>query len=238
MFRCIATALCMGALVFAAGASAAPLSTVTSMDCSESDAGAGEELIAICSLRVKSDSGGTITGFAPITSDSSVRIRPATNAGFQLSRVDDGESSFVFAYETSVPGPHTLTANYLGDANHAPSQGTLAVVVKPSRNPVQMTLNCGATPKVGQRSSCSVVARDVGATRTSPTGFVEFNAFGPNRSGFNPSRCKLAPLGAGLSFCSVGFTPVAAGAEEVFLGYEGDKTHRTAILDTMLKINP
>lgn len=237
MFRHIATALCLGALVFAASASAAPLPTVTSVECnSENPAGPGE-LAGFCSVRVKADTTGNPTGFAPVTSDSAVRIVPATSAGFKLGRLTDGESSFVFAYEAATSGPHTLTASYLGDANHAPSQGSLEVIVPAERHATAITFSCG-TLKVGQRSSCTSVVRDLSATRTSATGFVHFNAFGANRGGFGSSRCNLLPLSLGLSICSTTFTPTVAGSEEFLIAYDGDKTHRTASLETTLKINP
>jgi hypothetical protein len=237
MFRYIATALCLGALVFAASASAAPLPTVTSIECNdENPAGAGE-LAGFCSVRVKAaDITGNPTGFAPVTSDSAVRIVPATSAGFELSRRADGESSFVFAYEAATSGPHTLTANYQGDANHAPSQGSVEVIVPAARHATQLSISCG-TLKVGQRSNCTAVVRDVSGTATTPTGIVEFHAFGRNSGGFGTSRCRLVPLSLGLGFCAVSFTPTVAGPEEFFFAYQGDKTHRPATREATLTIN-
>ncbi|HVQ60414.1 MAG TPA: Ig-like domain-containing protein [Solirubrobacterales bacterium] len=227
----------MGALVFAAGASAAPLPTVTSIDCNtDNPAGAGE-LTGFCSVRVKAETTGNPTGFAPVTSDSAVRIVPATSAGFKLERLADGESSFVFGYEAATAGPHTLTASYGGDANHAASQGSLEVVVPAARHITRLNVDCG-TLKVGQRSTCSAFVRDLSTPATSPTGLVEFHAFGRNSGGFSTSRCRAIPLGLGLGFCTVGFTPTVAVPEEFFFAYEGDKTHRPAILDTVRTINP
>jgi hypothetical protein len=237
MFRYIATALCMGALVFAASASAAPLPTVTSIECNtDNPAGAGE-LAGLCTVRVKAETTGNPTGFAPVTSDSAVRIVPTTSAGFKLARLADGESGFVFAYEAATAGPHTLTASYQGDANHAPSRGSLEVIVPAARHATQLSISCG-TLKVGQRSNCTAVARDISGTATTPTGIVEFHAFGRNSGGFGSSRCRLVPLSLGSGFCAVSFTPTVAGPEDFFFAYEGDKTHRSATREVTLTINP
>lgn len=236
MSKYIAIALCLGTLVFAASASAAPLATTTTIQCNEQDpAGPGEQR-GLCMVTVRSpESTGTITGFAPVTGAGITAI-PATTAGFKLNRVKDGESTLVFVYEAATAGPHTLTANYGGDANHAPSQGSLAVNVPAERHKTTATVTCTAL-KVGQRGSCSVRVIDVSTNRTVPTGLVRFNALGGNVGEFNSTPCRLISFPT-FGFCTVSFTPTKAGVDGALASYEGDSTHRPSTAEFKLVVSP
>jgi hypothetical protein len=237
MSKYIAIALCLGTLVFAASASAAPLATTTTIQCNEQDlSGAGEQR-GLCMVTVRSpESTGTITGFAPVTGDGITAIPFSPTVGFKLNRVKNGESTLVFVYEAATAGPHTLAANYSGDVNHAPSQGSLAVNVPAERHKTATTVTCG-TLKVGQPATCSAVVRDVSATRTSPTGSVRFVALGGNVGEFISTPCRLIAFSL-FSFCSITFTPDAAGVDGALGIYDGDRTHRPSEAEFKLVVNP
>jgi len=235
----IALTLCLGALSFASTASAAPLPTETRMECNTENPAGANEFNGLCLLEVTSPgSTATITGVASMISDSDVTFIPSGTDGFTLNRWADGKSTLVFGFEATTEGLHTLTASYPGDANHEPSQGSLDVIVKPERHPVTLSLGCGPL-KAGVKTTCSVVARDISATPTAPTGTIEFHIIGFRTPPvLTQSRCRLLPFNGFQSLCAVGLTPAEApDVGGITISYGGDATHRIVTRDIRLVVS-
>jgi hypothetical protein len=107
-------------------------------------------------------------------------------------------------------GSVTLEANYTGDLNNLPSNGTLAIMVS------SVTVACTpASAVVGARTTCTVTIAQSGQTHI-PTGKVTWSASAWGK--FSRLTCKLS-----RGSCEVTYTPATAGNVTITASYSGNR---------------
>ena len=151
-----------------------------------------------------------------------------------------GPASCQLTYTPSAVGlgSHQLTASYLGQPGHRPSQGSTSVTVaqnhdeeeaEAGKSPTTVAVDCepGSVP-VATATTCAVAVTDTAASPTSPSGRIQLASSGEGV--FSPAtECVLTPSGQGKATCEIGFQPTtlgAGGSQTLTALYPGDEGHR------------
>jgi len=149
-----------------------------------------------------------------------------------LSTASPSTSSCQTSYTPLPSGPVTITANYPGDASHAPSSGTSSVAVSARSVSVAVTPNPSAVTASSQITFTSVVTDTSAGTPTTPTGTLTWGDGGAGGS-FSGSTCALSS-----GQCSVVYTaPSASGSVTIRASYSGDSTHASGSGTSSLTVN-
>jgi hypothetical protein len=132
-------------------------------------------------------------------------------------------------YVPTGPGSGTqeVKAEYLGDVEHATSQGS--TILTAGKRPTAVSVACGSGVLVSQPATCTVTVRDTGPEPASAPGgevTLESNASGS----FSPAMtCMLEPVAgpSGESVCLRSYTPseVGSGTHTITAKYAGDSSH-------------
>jgi hypothetical protein len=192
---------------------AARRSTTTSLACAPSSVELGSA--TTCTATVQDTDRGTAS--APTGT-----VRFSNGAECALA----GTGSCSTGYTPAATGPHTVTATYVGDADHAGSSGDADVTATRSEpRATATTLSC--TPPstlIGVFVTCAASVTDVDSgTPATPEGRVSFTG-GPGT--FAPATCAL---GADAS-CTTTYLPIAfaTGSHALSATYAGTAAHGTS----------
>jgi hypothetical protein len=136
-------------------------------------------------------------------------------------------------------GSKQVTAAYSGDATHAPSSASTALVVR-AGPPEGMSVLCApGTVSAGASTTCTATV-DAGAdgSSTRATGSVAFSVNGATTV-HGGGNCTLAPSGSGAA-CAVTYTlgGDATGTYDVTATYAGDAHHPAASIPTSFAVTP
>ena len=191
--------------------------SATSLSCQPESPAVGEA--SICTAEVKN------TGVASDDLSGTLSFKSDQEGRFEPSSCNVGESKVcTVKYFPAVGADHLVTATYGGDAAHPGSdaEATLAV-----RGTSISLLSCGQETEVYEPVSCVARVVNTGLGSRSLTGTVRFTSSTDGR--FNSRECTLLPfLNNDGGFCSVSYTPEAAGPNVISAVYSGDDTHPPA----------
>lgn len=133
-------------------------------------------------------------------------------------------------YPTSA-GSITITANYGGDSNHAPSSGsTILVAVNPGPRSTKTSVSCNPSwVASGGTDTCTITVQDTASGPWStPTGTVAITA-GPAGDGTLSSPSCLLSGSSYYATCQVTYVPTVPGATiTVSASYPGDLKHQAS----------
>ncbi len=183
-----------------------------------------------CLVRVKSSGVGAPapTGTVKLTAEGG-QIPPTCT----LIKLFGPESACPVTYRTRIGGVQTISASYVGDLAHLPSNGQTTVPVSDTTT----SLTC--QPKsvgVGEASICTAEVKNAGAGSNSISGTVSFKS--DHKGRFEPSSCSLGEGNA----CTVKYVPEVVGADEasdkhlLTASYEGDPTHPASQTETAVTV--
>jgi hypothetical protein len=189
-----------------------PVNAPTTCDAVVTDADAGSAIVP--------------TGTVSFSADGGAEFATCALAG------DGSFARCAVAFVPDAVGPHTVSAAYGGDADHASSNGSAALSAAPRSTSTGVGCEPLSVP-VNATATCTAVVSDTSAgTAGTPTGTVTWQSsswgrFGASTDGFSagpPPTCVLS-VSAGSASCSVTYTPTAAGLYAISAAYSGDATH-------------
>jgi Bacterial Ig-like domain (group 3) len=174
---------------------------------------------ASCLVRVKSLGAGATapTGTVKLTAEGG-SIPPTCT----LIKLIGPESACPATYRTHIGGLQAISANYLGDLIHRPSNGQATVPVTDTTT----SLTCEPeSPALGETSTCTAEVKNAGAGPDDLSGTVSFKS--DHEGQFAARTCSLGESDA----CTVKYLPEMLDTEEaggrhlLTATYEGDATH-------------
>src|SRR6266699_1472760 len=126
-------------------------------------------------------------------------------------------------------GPHTLTANYLGDVAHSGSSSK-ALAVNVTQRTTSTTVNCApSTVAIGQSTTCTATVKDTSSGNPiTPNGLVSFSV-SPTGSGSFTGICTLSQSVVGTATCNITYAPSATGSQTISGSYNGDTDHSSGV---------
>ena len=182
-----------------------------------------------CKATVADKGGGTAiapTGTVGFTSSSSGTF---VSSSCVLAA---GSCSVVFSPSPGTEGKRTVTAKYLGDADHYASSAAASLSV--TKRTVSAALTCSAPYIVNAPIQCTLTVTDTGTgTPLTPTGTVTFSNVGTGT--FSSKTCTLAGSG-GTSACSTSFTPTTTGSHTVKAAFSGNTNQPAATKSVKFKV--
>jgi hypothetical protein len=172
-----------------------PAASGTAAFCSSSTVSVGESVECTASVD-GSPTGAVDWSVTPAGAVTFSAISCVLNSTFDCTVSVTGE----------VVGGVTLKAQYMGDLNNNPSNGTVAITVSP------VVPSCmPASVVVGTRITCTATVAAY-AGNSKPTGTVTWSAASGS---WSPTTCKLSSKGR----CSVHYTPTTAGSIVLTVSY-------------------
>ncbi|HEX2391504.1 MAG TPA: Ig-like domain-containing protein [Solirubrobacterales bacterium] len=200
-----------------AAASVSVSNTITTLTCRPQSPAVGES--STCTAEVKN------AGVASDSLSGTLSFKSNGEGQFDRGSCNVGESNVCTVnYEAKIGGEHLITATYGGDATHPASHAETALAVRGT----SVDLTC-PTESIAPGASGTCLARVVneGLGSRGLTGTVSFTSDGEGT--FSAGQCTLAPFaGEDGGFCSVRYTPSAAGVHVIGAAYSGDATHPPA----------
>ncbi|HEX6667413.1 MAG TPA: Ig-like domain-containing protein [Solirubrobacterales bacterium] len=137
-------------------------------------------------------------------------------------------------------GPHTVTAEYLGDPDHDRAQAAALVnLVRDTTTSARCVSGAGVLPEntleKDQAASCTVTVIDATGD-SAPGGEVRFaGAFLEFNDPQNPT-CQLQPVGADRSSCEIDLRPTREGETALLPSYRGSDVHAASAGRTPLQV--
>lgn len=191
--------------------------SATSLNCQPESPAVGEASICTAEVRNTGAASDDLSGTLSFKSNQEGRFEPSS------CNVDESNVCTV-KYFPAVGTNHLVTATYGGDAAHPGSRGEATLAV---RGTSISLLSCGQETEVYEPVSCVARVVNNGLGSRSLTGKVQFTSSTDGR--FSSRECTLLPfLNNDGGFCSVSYTPEAAGANVISAVYSGDDTHPPA----------
>lgn len=166
-----------------------------------------------CLVRVKSSGVGATaaTGVVKLTAAGG-QIKPSCT----LLALLGPESACVGTYVPKEGGLQTISAGYVGDQTHLPSNGQATVAVSTTAT----SLICRPPSfAAGGSTVCTAEVKNTGAPAAVPSGTVRFASSLEGQP--EPSSCTLNESGS----CSATFSATASGTYAIAATYGGDATH-------------
>ena len=127
-------------------------------------------------------------------------------------------------------GRHEVTAIYVGDAGHLPSEGGAQVTVTeapPAPHPTTTAITCTPSPAlIGAAATCTATVTDTAQGASVPSGTVKFQSDGGGAFS-SAAACALAAAGPDRASCQVTYAPSVrgTGSHRVTAAYQGDPSH-------------
>src|SRR6266699_3520265 len=183
-----------------------------------------------CTVYVKDTS--TSTAIVPVGSVS-LELDGSTSA-FATCALSSFNSTTASCTANYMPapgteGPHTLTANYLGDVAHSGSSSK-ALAVNVTQRTTSTTVNCApSTVAIGQSTTCTATVKDTSSGNPiTPNGLVSFSV-SPTGSGSFTGICTLSQSVVGTATCNITYAPSATGSQTISGSYNGDTDHSSGV---------
>ena len=155
---------------------------------------------------------------SPAAATGTVEVLDGTTS-LGTATLTNGAADITISGTALQPGDHTLTVRYLGDAEHAPSEGSLQVEVAKAVSTT--TLDIEPDEAVVGQDRITLTAT-VAATGVTPTGQVVFSA--------NGVEIGSAPVTGGIATLKIGPAPIV-GTVDVTAAYQGDATTAASTSD-------
>lgn len=196
----------------------------TSLSCTPSDLAPGA--ITSCKAVVEDPIGGPPaealpTGQVNFSSSGQGTFEPVPSCSLDPVAGEPSKASCTVTYSPAQASGHDITANYGGDANHLPSQGSTSLTV---HRPTVTVVSCDpAKVDTGVTTACSARVVDLSPASVHPQGTVEFSNQGLGAFEGAGSCTLTEGANGNESRCSVNYTPdqVGSGKHEIGAAYSG-----------------
>lgn len=177
--------------------------TETEVDCEPSTV--AQEVSTTCTATVTSSGSETPTGEVSWTTES-------PEGSFDTSPCELIDGSCSTGYTDGEVGNWTITAEYSGDANSQPSEGSTEVTITPAASGTTTTaLSCDPTSFIVSSGYTECTATVSG---TDPTGVIDWQSSSANYE-FDPASCSAAS-------CTVDYIDYVTGTPTLTAYYRGD----------------
>lgn len=215
-------------------------STSTAIVCLPDSVPAGSA--TTCTLTVTDDAATgatTPTGSIGLTSDTAGgTVSSGGSCALVSQSANEASCELTYTPGQVGTGTHQLTAQYVGDSTHEPSQTSAGLGV--TTRPTSTAISC-APPSVfvGSATTCTATVTDTGASdQTTPTGSVEFGSDTTGGSFGSGGSCALAGVSPSQASCQLAYTPgqVGTGTHEISGEYGGDATHAASEGETLVSV--
>jgi uncharacterized protein YjbI with pentapeptide repeats len=137
----------------------------------------------------------------------------------------------------AAAGVTTISASYPGSSAHAPSSGSAALTVNTRSTSTTVTID-STVVIVGQPATLTITVTDTQAegTKATPSPAI---ALGSSIASDAIGGCTLVPgATAGISSCSVVFTPQTSGARTLTASFAANLVHSASTGSALLTVNP
>ena len=203
--------------------------TSTSLACPPGSVQTGSPLTCTLTVTDTASTGATVpTGNAALTSDTGGgTVSSGGSCALVMQNSNQASCQLTYTPGQVGTGTHQLTASYVGDSSHEPSQASLGVGV--TARPTSTTVTCAPTSLIlGSTTTCTASSADTGGGgATPPSGNVTFNSDTSGGSFGSGGSCVLAPSSPTEANCQLSYTPgqVGTGTHEITGAYGGDSAH-------------
>ncbi len=188
-----------------------PAATATALNSSVNPSVTGQSVTYSATVSVSAPGSGTPTGSIEFSDESGPIAACGGSSGVSLSGTSGASCTVTYL----AAATHTITAQYLGDANYtASTSSTLTQVVGPAATSATALSTDSATYVTGQTITVTASVTAVAPATGTPTGTVEVS------DGLSPAQTCLVTLVAGSGSCSI--VEPSPGTETFTGSYGGD----------------